>query len=73
LAALAPPDRKRISDKIERLSADPRPAGLKRLHGKREYLRLRSGDYSITYTVDEDHLEILILKIGHRREVYRAL
>jgi mRNA interferase RelE/StbE len=66
-------DQRRISDKIERLGADPRPPGVKRLQGKREYLRLRSGDYRIIYTVDDDRLGILIVAIGHRREVYRAL
>ena len=73
LADLPRADRRRISDRIERLAADPRPPGVKPLQGKREYLRLRSGDFRIIYTVDDDHLKVLILKIGHRREVYRAL
>ena len=73
LADLPRADQRRISDKIERLSEDARPPGIKRLQGKREYLRLRSGDYRIIYTVDDDRLGILIVEIGHRREVYRAL
>ena len=73
LADLPRADRRRISDKIERLGEDPRPPGAKRPQGKYEYLRLRSGDYRIIYTVDDDRLGILIVAIGHRREVYRAL
>jgi len=73
LADLPRADQRRIRDKIERLGADPRPPGVKDLQGKRDYLRLRSGDYRIIYTVDEDRLGILIVTIGHRREVYRAL
>jgi mRNA interferase RelE/StbE len=52
---------------------DPRPPGVKRLHGRREYLRLRSGDYRAIYTVDDDRFTVLIIKLGHRREVYRTL
>jgi mRNA interferase RelE/StbE len=73
LADLPRADRRRISHKIDRLAVDPRPSGVKCLQGKREYLRLRTGDYRIIYTVDDGRLEILIIKIGHRREVYRAL
>jgi mRNA interferase RelE/StbE len=73
LADLSRADQRRISDKIERLEVDPRPPAVKCLQGKREYLRLRSGDYRIVYTVDDDRQGILIVAIGHRREVYRAL
>jgi len=73
LADLPRADRKRISDTIDRLAATPRPLGVRRLQGKREFLRLRSGDYRVIYTVGDDPPEILIVRIGHRREVYRAL
>jgi len=73
LAEVPKLDQKRIKDKIGRLSAEPRPAGVKRLHGHREYLRLRSGDYRIIYTVEDSWRRVVILVIGHRREVYRAL
>jgi len=73
LAALPRADRRRFSDKIERLGAEPRPAGVKRLQGKREYLRLRSADYRIIYTIDDDRLAVFVVEFRHRREVYRAL
>ena len=72
LAGLPKREQKRIKYKIDRLSAEPRPAGVKRLHGQREYLRLRSGDYRIIYTVEDSRRRVVIVVIGHRREVYRA-
>ena len=73
LAELPKPDQKRIKEKIDRLGIEPRPLGVKPLHGKHEHLRIRSGDYRIIYTVDDDRRHILIVVIGHRREVYRGL
>jgi mRNA interferase RelE/StbE len=73
LSDLPHADQRRITDMIEQLGADAYPPGAKRLQGKREYLRLRSGDYRVIYAVNDDRLEILIVAIGHRREVYRAL
>ena len=66
-------EQRRLKERIDRLAVDPRPPGVKRLHGRREYLRLRSGDYRAIYTVDDDRFTVLIIKIGHRREVYRTL
>jgi len=71
LARVPRPDQKRLQAKIDQLSDDPRPAGAKRLHGKRELLRLRSGHYRVIYTVEDNRRAILIIRIGHRREVYR--
>jgi len=65
-------EQRRLKERIDRLAVDPRPPGVKRLHGRREYLRLRSGDYRAIYTVDDDRFTVLIIKIGHRREVYRT-
>ncbi|MCJ7504683.1 MAG: type II toxin-antitoxin system RelE/ParE family toxin [Acidobacteriia bacterium] len=66
-------EQRRLKERIDRLAVDPRPPGVKRLHGRREYLRLRSGDYRAIYTVDDDRFTVLIIKLGHRREVYRTL
>jgi mRNA interferase RelE/StbE len=66
-------EQRRLKERIDRLAVDPRPPGVKRLHGRREYLRLRSGDYRAIYTVDDDRFTVLIIKIGQRREVYRTL
>ena len=73
LGAIPKPDQKRIKGRIDALAADPWPAGVKRLRGKMELLRIRSGNYRIVYTVERARLIILIIKVGHRREVYRHL
>ena len=71
LEKLAAPIRQRIADRITKLAANPRPRGAKKLSGAAEYLRVREGDYRIIYQVKDAVLTILIIRIGHRREVYR--
>jgi mRNA interferase RelE/StbE len=73
LATLPTADKKRLSRKIDQLAQDPRPPGTKRLRGKREYLRLRSGNYRVIYTVEDDRQMVLVVKVGHRREIYGRL
>lgn len=73
LEAIARPDQNRIKNRIDALADDPWPAGVTRLRGKHEFFRIRAGNYRIIYTVERDRLIILIIKIGHRREVYRHL
>ena len=63
-------DLQRITERIKELPAIPRPSGSEKLAGQDSY-RIRQGDYRIVYTVDDDHRLIEIIKIGHRREVYR--
>ena len=63
-------DLQRILEKIERLKDDPRPAGCVRLSGQ-EYYRIRQGDYRIIYEIHDDRLSVILVKVGHRREVYR--
>lgn len=73
LRALKKVDRQnqaRIRGAIALLSADPRPPGAKALRG-RDALRIRVGDYRIIYTVQDDRLLIVVVTLGHRREVYR--
>jgi mRNA interferase RelE/StbE len=72
LAALDPPTRRRVAHRIEALGADPRPPGAEMLKGGDGELRLRVGDWRVIYTVKDDVLLILVIKIGHRSEVYRA-
>jgi mRNA interferase RelE/StbE len=61
----------RIADKIDSLAGNPFPSGFKKLHGEENIYRVRVGDYRIIYEVQSAMLVILVLKIGHRREVYR--
>lgn len=63
-------DRRRIASKIQQLASNPRPTGTEKLSGQEKY-RLRQGDYRVLYSVDDDRLTVVIVKIGHRRDVYR--
>ena len=63
-------DRRRVATRLRRLASDPRPTGTEKLAGQGKY-RLRQGDYRILYSVDDAALTVVIVKIGHRREVYR--
>ena len=69
LEAAPKQDRVRIAEKIQRLSADPRPIGSEKLSGEDKY-RIRQGDYRILYTIDDEIITVLVVKIGHRKDVY---
>lgn len=73
LSHIDPIWQKRILNKIKILSADPNSLAnnIKKLKGKyREYFRLRVGDYRIIYSQENDRLVIIIIRIGHRKEIY---
>ena len=61
----------RIISRLEALQADPRPPTAKKLKGEHATWRVRAGDYRIVYRIEDDRLLILVVKVGHRREVYR--
>ena len=63
-------DRGRIVDKIYALKGDPRPSGCEKLTGQDRY-RLRQGQFRILYFVDDGKQTVTVVKIGHRRDVYR--
>jgi mRNA interferase RelE/StbE len=69
--ALDKPVRKRVSAAIDALATDPRPQGAKALTGMTGVLRVRVGDYRIVYEVQDDQLVVLVIDVGHRREIYR--
>ncbi len=60
----------RISAAIDGLKANPRPKGSKKLEGVDGY-RIRIGDYRIIYTIEEIVKIVTIVKVGHRRDIYR--
>jgi mRNA interferase RelE/StbE len=64
-------DRQRLVARIEALAEDPRPAGCEKLAGQSDRYRVRQGDYRVVYSVDDAERVVLIVKVGHRREVYR--
>jgi len=62
----------KIIKRIEALAHNPRPAGCEKISGLARY-RIRQGDYRIIYSIQDDVLTIWIVKIGHRRDVYRKI
>jgi len=72
LKKLDAPTRKKISQRIDRLAMDPRPPGAVKLTDVSPPIyRIRDGQYRILYTIDDDKLIVLVVRIGHRSEVYR--
>ena len=64
--------RRRIVDRIARLADDPRPPGCEKLSGHVDRYRIRQGAYRIVYSIDDDVLIVIVVKVGHRSDVYRA-
>jgi mRNA interferase RelE/StbE len=62
--------RARIANRLVELATDPRPPGSIKLSGEDAY-RTRVGDYRIIYTIQDDRLIVLVIDVGHRRDVYR--
>ena len=60
----------KILERIEALAKDPRPPGCEKLSGQQKY-RLRQGRYRILYSVQDDELTIWVVKVGHRKDIYR--
>jgi len=69
--ALDPQLQRRISNKINALCGNPFPSGSKKLKGQAEHFRIRVGDYRVVYRIDGMRVVIVVVRIGHRREVYR--
>ena len=62
----------RISEKISALAENPRPSGVEKLSGSEEdFYRMRVGDYRVLYAIQDKILLIIVIKVGHRRDVYR--
>jgi mRNA interferase RelE/StbE len=70
LEALQTKDRRRIVNKIQDLASEPRPPGCEKLSGRDRY-RIRQGDFRILYEIQDSELIVTVVKIGHRRDVYR--
>ncbi len=63
-------DVQRILKRIDGLANDPRPVGAEKLSGDEKY-RIRQGNYRILYLIEDDIVTVTIIKVGHRRDVYR--
>ncbi|MBN4066620.1 type II toxin-antitoxin system RelE/ParE family toxin [Simkania negevensis] len=65
-------DQRQIRESILSLADNPRPSGCKKLKGSKGFLyRVRWGDYRVVYTIQDDVLIVLVIAVGHRRDVYR--
>ena len=64
-------DRQRIVERLQALAAIPRPQGCEKLAGYADQYRVRQGSYRIIYLIDDEHHEVTLFKIGHRKNVYR--
>lgn len=67
-----PHARRRVQAAIDLLATDPRPPKATRLVGGAGEWRVRTGDYRIIYEIHDDRLVVLVLRVGHRRDVYEA-
>jgi len=63
-------DLRKIIHRIDSLSEDPRPAGSQKLSGQEKY-RIRHGRYRIVYSIQDDALTVWVVKVGHRKDIYR--
>jgi mRNA interferase RelE/StbE len=63
-------DLNRILDRIKKLAEDPRPSCSEKLTGQERY-RVRQGLYRIVYSIQDNELTIWVVKVGHRKDVYR--
>jgi mRNA interferase RelE/StbE len=71
LRTLPKVDVQRILDRIRSLTENPRPIGCEKLSGQERY-RFRQGSYRIIYEIDDGKVLVLVVKVAHRREAYRA-
>ena len=71
LRKVHPEIRARIRGAVLKLAVDPRPPGARAVKDRPGYLRVRVGDYRIIYTVKDDVLLVTVVRLGHRRDVYR--
>jgi len=65
------PTLSRLIDKIKSLAVQPRPSGSEKLAGRTNLYRVRQGNYRVIYSVDDQSRVVDVVKVGHRRDVYR--
>jgi mRNA interferase RelE/StbE len=69
-ASIPRSDLKKILQRIKTLADNPRPPGCEKLTGQERY-RVRQGRYRIVYSIHDDELTVWIVKVGHRKDIYR--
>jgi mRNA interferase RelE/StbE len=70
LSVIPKKDLRKILNRIEALANDPRPPGHEKLTGQERY-RLRQGSYRIVYSIQDKELTVWVVKVGHRKDIYR--
>lgn len=70
LRALPRSDVAKVLERIDALRDDPRPPGIEKLSAQERY-RVRQGSYRILYEIEDQQVVVTVVKVGHRREVYR--
>ena len=63
-------DRRRVAERISKLAENPRPPGCEKLSGQDKY-RVRQGRYRIVYSIEDQDLVVYVVKVGHRKDIYR--
>ena len=71
LQKLDKPNRERIFKAAQLLSSNPHPPAAKRVTGESSIFRIRTGDWRLLYAVQDRELIVLIVKVGHRSEIYK--
>ena len=70
LEAVPGKDRRRLVARVRKLASEPRPPGSEKLSGH-DLHRIRQGDSRVLYSVEDQALVVVVIKVGHRRDVYR--
>lgn len=65
--------RRQVVERVHALAANPRPRGCEKLAGVGERYRVRQGTWRIVYEIRDDALVVVLVKVGHRRDVYKGL
>lgn len=73
IEGLPDPHRERVRWAIRGLADNPRPPGVKKLRGAEDYYRFRVGNYRIVYRAKDRIITVTVVRVGHRRDVYRNL
>jgi mRNA interferase RelE/StbE len=65
-------DRARLVASIQALAAQPKPMGAEKLSGQIDLYRIRVGNYRVVYEIDNGQIVVTVIKVGHRKEIYRS-
>ena len=65
-------DRARLVASIQALAEQPKPVGAEKLSGHIDLYRIRVGNYRVVYEIDNGQIVVTVIKVGHRKEIYRS-